>query len=172
MVRAKPKSSRTSGASLSSQFLSSLFTCQQLRPQATSLRARVARRLAITVRMMPFTCVSWPYWPLIWVLAYFSWKFRSVLMPLRVSGTIYHCKSCNSSTVSLSSTPTPPHRTHTDVFLTARSVSTSPVTGVFSFQILTGHQWTLLRSLCKYVMETRQQEVVQCAYLLPFSTTG
>lgn len=39
--------------------------------------------------------------PFIWVLAYFSRKFRSVLMLLRVSGTSYHCKSCNSSTVSL-----------------------------------------------------------------------
>lgn len=134
MVRAKPKSSRTSGASLSSQFLSSLFTCQQLRPQATSLRARVARRLTITVRMMPFTCVSWPYWPLIWVLAYFSWKFRSVLMPLRVSGTIYHCKSCNSSTVSLFSTPTLAHRTHTDVFPTVGGISTSTITGFLVFQ--------------------------------------
>lgn len=134
MVRAKPKSSRTSGASLSSQFLSSLFTCQQLRPQATSLRARVARRLAITVRMMPFTCVSWPYWPLIWVLAYFSWKFRSVLMPLRVSGTIYHCKSCNSSTVSLSSTPTPPHPTGHTLMCFSPSDPPHIITGFLVFQ--------------------------------------
>lgn len=56
VVGAKPKSSRTSGTSLSSQFLSSLFRCQQLRPQATSLHACVAQRHTIRVKMMPFTC--------------------------------------------------------------------------------------------------------------------
>lgn len=159
VVRAKPKSSRTSGASLSSWFLSSLFTCQQLRPQATSLHARVARRLTITVRMMPFTCMSWPYWPLIWVLAYFSRKFRSVWMPLRVSGTIYHCKSCNSSSVFVFNPhPTPPDThwcvSHRRILLNLNH------NRVFSFPILTEHQWPLLLSLCKCGIKTRQQEVV------------
>lgn len=76
VVKDKPKSCRTSGTSLSSQFLSSLFTCQQPCPGATSLHPRrllcCLTHYTITVKTMPFTCVLQPYWPLIWVLAYFS----------------------------------------------------------------------------------------------------
>lgn len=149
VVRAKPKSSRTSGASLSSQFLSSLFTCQQLRPQATSLHARVAQRLTITVKMMPFTCVSWPYWPLIWVLAYFwgnlgqFWCRYECLRPFIIANHVIHPQRlCFQPTPPR---PTPPHRTHNDVFLTVGYFSTSAL----SFSVLTiEHQWMLLLSLC------------------------
>lgn len=108
--RAKPKSSRTSSISplsvLSSQLLSSLFTRQQLCPWAMSLHSRLllccltphnyCEDDAVYMRVVALLALN-----LGSGLFFKTENIGQSLMSLWMSETIYHCESCNSSTMSL-----------------------------------------------------------------------
>lgn len=104
VTKAKSKWSRTTSTGLLSvlsfQLPSLLFTCQQLCPEAMSLHSRLLLGCLTPHNYCKDDGVYMlvePYWPLIWLLAYFfkDRKYRSVLMPLWMSKTIYFCKSCS-----------------------------------------------------------------------------